>query len=195
MIERGVCVEKQKVKSEFLEWLKAIAFGVILVWGMQYFLFTPILVQGASMMPSFEDGDRIVVNKIGPKITDYDRFDIVVFNVKEDTNYIKRIIGLPGDHIAYEDDTLYINGKKYDEPYLEEYKKALVDSGSLTEDFTLEEKLGETVVPDGYLFVMGDNRRYSLDSREPSLGFVSMDKVLGTVSMRFYPFENFGLIQ
>ncbi|WP_311051890.1 signal peptidase I, partial [Rhodococcus qingshengii] len=78
----------------------------------------------------------------------------------KEKDYIKRVIGLPGDHIEYRNDTLYINGKKYEEPYLDQYKKEIV-TGPLTEDFKLEDFTGSKTVPEGQLFVMGDNRMYS----------------------------------
>lgn len=172
------------------EWIKTISVAMVFMIGIRYFFFTPLVVDGASMMPTFENGDKVIVNKIGPKLTAYDRFDVIVFEARADINYIKRIIGLPGDHIAYENDALFINGTKYDEPYLEAYKKALIDSGTLTEDFTLEQYLGDTVVPEGYYFVLGDNRRKSTDSRDPNVGFVSADTIMGTANIIFWPLKN-----
>lgn len=195
LIEKGALnMTKTEEKNELLEWVKAIGIAILFVWGIRFFILTPIVVDGASMMPTFEDGDKVVVNKIGPRLTEYKRFDVIVFEAKEDTNYIKRIIGIPGDRITYENDQLFINGRKYEEPYLEEYKNALIDSGTLTEDFTLEENLGEVTVPDGHFFVLGDNRRYSTDSRDPRVGFVSMEKVLGTANMVYFPLDNLKLI-
>lgn len=81
----------------------------------------------------------MIVNKFSYKIGDPKRFDIIVFHAPEGKDYIKRVIGLPGDEIEYKNDTLYINGKAYKEPYLDEYKKSVID-GPLTEPFTLEEK-------------------------------------------------------
>lgn len=103
-------------------------------------------------MPTFENGDKVIVNKVGPKISSYQRFDVIVFKANEEENYIKRIIGLPGDHIAYKDDVLYINGKAFEEPYLIKYKEALLDKGDFTYDFTLEDQLGEMIVPEGHFF-------------------------------------------
>ncbi|WP_274307083.1 signal peptidase I [Solibacillus daqui] len=188
-------MKKAKVKNELLEWAKAIGITILLACGIRFFLFTPIVVDGASMMPTFENGDRVVVDKIGPKLTEYKRFDVIVFEAKEDTNYIKRIIGIPGDRIAYENDELFINGERYEEPYLEEYKKALIDYGTLTEDFTLDQYLGEIAVPDGYFFVLGDNRRNSTDSRDPRVGFVSKDKILGTAKIVFLPLDHLKIIK
>ena len=168
-------------KNELWEWIKAIAIAVLLAVVIRYFLFAPIVVDGLSMMPTLHDQNRMIVNKFSYKIGDPDRFDIIVFHATAEKDYIKRIIGLPGDHIEYRNDTLYVNGKAYKEPYLDQYKKEVID-GNLTEDFTLEDVTGKKTVPEGYLFVMGDNRRYSKDSRQ--IGFVSMDKVLGKTRCR-----------
>ena len=89
-------MEKTKEKNELLEWAKAIGIAILLAWGIRFFLFTPIVVDGASMMPTFENGDRVVVDKIGPQLKEYERFDVIIFEAKEDTNYIKRIIGISG---------------------------------------------------------------------------------------------------
>lgn len=186
---------KNKEKNELLEWIKAIGIAFLFAWGIRFFLLTPIVVDGASMMPTFENGDKVVVDKIGPRLTEYNRFDVIVFEAKENTNYIKRIIGVPGDSISFENDELFINNKRYEEPYLETYKKELLDNGTLTEDFTLEDYLGEVVVPEGHFFVLGDNRRHSTDSRDPNVGFVSREKVLGTAKVVFFPFNNVKVIK
>lgn len=188
-------MEKKIEKNELWEWVKAIGIAAIFVMGMRYFIFSPVMVDGASMMPTFEDGDKVIVNKIGPTLADYERFDVVVFEVAANKHYIKRIIGVPGDHIAYKDDVLYINGEAYEEPYLAAYKEALVDPGDFTYDFTLEEELGEMTVPQGHFFVLGDNRRNSLDSRDMNVGFINQEKVLGTAGFVIWPFKNMGGIE
>jgi len=182
----------EKQKNEFVEWLKAIAFALLVAFVIKHFLFTPVLVKGASMMPTLEENDRVIINRIGPKFKSIDRFDIVVIQMKEE-NYIKRVIGLPGDKIEYKDDQLYINGQKYSEPYLDQYKKELTDSGLLTYDFTLERYFGETTVPEGYYFVLGDNRRISKDSRDPEVGFIAKEKIMGTTSIICWPLEHIDL--
>lgn len=184
-------MKEKKAKNEFLEWIKAIGFGLLLVVGVRYFLFTPVVVDGASMMPTLEDGDKLIVNKIEPQLSDYDRFDIVVFKANEKENYVKRIIGLPGDHIAYEDDVLYINGEAYEEPYLSDLKADLQGLGKLTGNFTLEDLLQASVVPEGHYFVLGDNRQASRDSRDVhKVGFVDEEKIIGTADFVFYPFDH-----
>ena len=178
-----------KDKNEIWEWIKALFIAIVLVFIIREFFFTPIVVDGASMEPTLQDRDRMIVTKIGePK-----RFDIIVFHAPENKDYIKRVIGLPGDRIEYKDDALYINGKLYDEPYLDEEKQELIDGGPLTNSFTLRETpVGSDVVPEGQLFVMGDNRRNSKDSRH--IGAVSMEKVVGTTKIVFYPIEEIKII-
>ena len=175
-------------KNEIWEWIKVLFIAIVLAFIVRAFVFTPIVVDGASMEPTLQDRDRMVVTKIGePK-----RFDIIVFHATENKDYIKRVIGLPGDSIEYKDDILYINGKSYDEPYLEKSKQEVM-GGPLTRSFTLRDTpVGSDVVPEGHLFVMGDNRRNSKDSRQ--IGAIPIEKVVGTTNIVFYPFEKIKLI-
>ena len=183
----------KKQKNELWEWIKALVIAFVIAILIRYILFTPIVVDGDSMMPTLHDGDRMIVNKIGYTIGEPDRFDIVVFHAPEGKDYIKRVIGLPGDTVAYKDDQLYINGKAYDEPYLDEYKSQLTE-GTLTQDFTLQE-IDPTleVIPEGYVFVMGDNRRYSKDSRH--IGIVSQDELIGNTSIIFWPIGDIKIVK
>lgn len=185
-------METTKKKNEVWEWAKAILIAFSIAAIIRFFLFTPIVVDGESMMPTLHDGDRMVVNKIGYEIGTPERFEIVVFHAPEQKNYIKRIIGLPGDHVAYKDDQLYINGEPIDEPYLDE-KKAEITEGTLTEDFTLEEQTNMSEIPEGYFFVMGDNRRYSKDSRH--IGLVPQDEIIGTTNLIFWPLQDATIIE
>lgn len=186
--------KEKKEKQEFWEWTKAllIAFGVAFV--IRYFLFTPIVVDGDSMMPTLADGDRMVVNKINYKINKPERFDIVVFHAPENKNYIKRVIGLPGEHISYENDQLYVNGKQISEPYLKVFKnELLIGTGTLTEDFSLEDIIQLKKIPEGHVFVLGDNRRYSKDSR--IIGVVPIEEIIGDTSMVFWPLDESGIVE
>ncbi|AQQ53744.1 signal peptidase I [Planococcus lenghuensis] len=181
-----------KQKNELWEWSKAllIAFGLAAI--IRFFFFAPIVVDGESMMPTLENGDRMIVNKIGYEIGEPDRFDIVVFHADEEKDFIKRVIGVPGDHVAYEDDQLYINGEPVEEPYLEELQA--ITEGSLTEDFTLEDvAMGKSTIPEGYVFVLGDNRRASKDSRY--IGLVPIDEIVGSTQIVFWPFEDVGFVE
>ena len=187
-------MEKQvKEKNELWEWTKALLIAFAIAAVIRYFLFTPIAVDGESMMPTLEDGDRMIVNKIGYKIGEPERFDIVVFHAPEQKNYIKRVIGLPGESLEYKDDQLYINGKPIDEPYLDAYK-AQITEGTLTEDFTLSDIGVEgDEIPEGYVFVMGDNRRYSKDSRH--IGLIEQKEIIGNTSLIFWPFSDIKIVK
>jgi signal peptidase I len=181
----------KKDKREAFEWLKALAIAVIIAIVIRSFIFTNYIVEGQSMMPTLQDGNRLIVNKIDYDITKPHRFDIIVFHATPTDDYVKRVIGLPGDSIEYKNDVLYINGKKVDEPYLKPYKEQLV-SGLLTENFTLKDITGVDRVPKGKVFVMGDNRRNSVDSRR--FGFVDMNQIVGKVDLRYWPFSEFNMM-
>ena len=187
----GLEMDEKKTKNEAWEWIKAllIAFGLVAI--IRVFLFTPIIVDGESMMPTLEDGDKMLVNKIGYTIGEPKRFDIVVFHAEEQKDYIKRVIGLPGDEIVYVEDVLYINGEPFEEPYLDSLKKATIDL-PLTENFELEDKIGATIVPEGHVFVLGDNRRKSKDSR--SIGAVPIEEIIGNTKFVFWPMKNIGFV-
>lgn len=182
-----------KGKSEIWEWGKALVIAVLLAAVIRYFFFAPILVDGLSMMPTLHDQNRMIVNKIGYSVGKPERFDIIVFHATEEKDYIKRVIGLPGDKIEYKDDTLYINDKAYKEPYLNEYKKEVID-GPLTEPFTLlDTPTGSETVPEGEIFVMGDNRRFSKDSRH--IGTIKIDEILGSTSVVYWPPSEMRLVE
>lgn len=170
-------------KKETWEWIKALLIAFILAALVRYFLFAPIVVDGKSMMPTLHNGDRLIINKVAYNIGKPHRFDIIVFHATPTKDFIKRVIGLPGDHIKYRHDTLYVNGKPIPEPYLKSLKEKT--KGNLTYNFS-------TTVPKGDLFVMGDNRRRSEDSR--IIGPVPINKVVGKVVLQFWPFKDFHII-
>ncbi|WP_077618461.1 signal peptidase I [Bacillus sinesaloumensis] len=177
-----------KVENEVWEWIKALFIGLIIAIIVRTFFFTPSLVEGASMNPTLHDQNRVIVTKIGEP----QRFDIVVFQATEEKKYVKRVIGLPGDRVEYKDDILYINGQRYDEPYLATYKKEVID-GPLTYSFTLQETpLRSEVVPEGHLFVMGDNRRNSMDSRH--IGAIPMETIIGTTRLVYWPLKEIKIV-
>ncbi len=169
--------------------LYLVVLAAILV-GLRQFVFTPVVVKGDSMDPTLIDGERV----IALKNTEIQRFDIVTFPAPDDVgkNYIKRVVGLPGDTVEYKKDVLYINGKKYAEPYLDEYKSKLTDGQPLTDDFDLNKLYGSEKVPAGELFVMGDNRRISKDSR--IIGTIKEKDIMADVKFVFWPIKRFGTI-
>ena len=184
---------KEKKKSELFEWSKAVVIALLVAFVVRTFIFTPIVVDGKSMNPTLNNEDRMIVTKIGK----LERFDIIVFHANEKEDYIKRIIGLPGDKLEYKNDVLYINGKAYEEKYLNQEKKRLKEELGedvlLTENFTLEDYTQYKTVPDNTLFVMGDNRRDSKDSRQ--IGVIPIDKVLGTTKIVFWPISDIKIVK
>ena len=169
--------------------LWCLILGAILI-GLRHFVFTPVVVKGDSMDPTLIDGERV----IALKNTEIKRSDIVTFPAPDDPgkNYIKRVIGLPGDTIEYKNDELYINGKEYEEPYLDEFKGELEDDQPLTSDFTLNDLFGAEKVPEGELFVLGDNRRISKDSR--IIGMIKEKNIMADVKFVFWPLDRFGTV-
>ncbi len=189
-------MEKKQIKNELFQWTKALVIAFAIAFFIRYFLFTPIIVDGESMEPTLHDEERMIVNKFDYKFNKPERYDIVVFHANEKEDFIKRVIGLPGEHISYKDDQLYINGEPKAEPYLEPLKKELKQSFTtlhLTEDFTLEQYTELTTIPEGYVFVMGDNRQKSNDSR--SIGLIPISQIVGTTSVVYWPLDEFRLVE
>lgn len=151
-----------------------ICFVVIFV---KSYIFVEYKVEGVSMQPTYEEGRLLSINKLEMYFQSLKRFDVVLFQLTDTEEiYVKRVIGLPGDEIHYKDDQLFINGKKVNEPFLDEAKNKL---NKQTGNFTLEEITDKTRIPEGYIFVIGDNRIQSRDSRH--FGLVKIVDVIGTV--------------
>ncbi|MEK4301037.1 signal peptidase I [Oceanobacillus sp. FSL W8-0428] len=148
------------------------------------FLFENYVVNGKSMEPTLYDGNLMMVNTVTSNISNIHRFDVIVFHATEENDYVKRVVGLPGETVEYKDDQLYVNGEYIAEDFLEE-EKDNAETKPLTEDFTLLEITGEETVPEDQIFVLGDNRGDSLDSR--SIGFVPVDEVVGKVDITYWP--------
>ncbi|MBM7554100.1 signal peptidase I [Thalassobacillus pellis] len=176
-------------KSNFWKIIRTVAFALLLAVFFRSYLFASYIVEGESMEPTLYDGNLLMVNKIVYDWQNINREDVIVFHANEKEDYVKRVIGVPGDHIEFKNDRLYVNGKEHPEPYLETLRP---DDGKLfTKDFTLEEVTGFEEVPEGHLFVMGDNRRDSLDSRY--FGFVPMESVVGKVDVRYWPMSQLAI--
>lgn len=191
------------------EWGPFILF--VLVLGLsRLFLWQPVKVDGHSMDPTLADGERLIVLDH----TKINRFDIVVAKETEDgqtKEIVKRVIGMPGDTITYNDDTLYINGKEVDEKYLDEYKQAF-DDDQLQDIYaynSLFQELAEKAdafttdsdgnteftvkVPKGEYYLIGDDRIVSKDSRE--VGTFPKSSIVGEVKFRFWPLSKIGFIE
>ena len=145
-------------------------------------------VIGSSMYPTLEDGDNLIVDKISYRFKDPERFDIIVFpfQYQEDTYYIKRIIGLPGETVQIDEKgNIYINGEILQESYGRE--------------IIFPENIGVAKAPivlgeDEY-FVMGDNRNNSSDSRTEIVGIIHRDDIIGKAWLRIWPFDKFGVLK
>lgn len=173
------------------EWIKSIALALIIALAVIFFV-KPTLVKQSSMEPNFYENDYLFVSKQSYKMFGSpQRGDVVVVHsslVQENGDekmLIKRIIGLPGETITITDDDVYINGKALEEDYINEEGNNRAQ-GTDVQDL---------VVPENSYFCMGDNRRVSVDSRDPSVGCVSRDQIVGKVVLRLYPFEKIGLIR
>lgn len=150
---------------------------IVVVVLFRTFIATPVRVDGDSMNSTLKDGNILILNKLNHN---YKRFDVVVININK-TKLVKRIIGLPGENIEYKENELYINGKKMDD----------IET-SRTADFSLEELYDKEKIPEGYYFVMGDNRGNSLDSRDYRVGLIKKSNIVGTTSIRLFPFNKIG---
>lgn len=147
---------------------------VVAVVAIRALIATPVRVDGASMNPTLVDGEILILKKYDRSLK---RFDIVVLDYNGE-KLVKRVIGLPGEKIAYKDNKLYVNGKRVKETFEHE----------ITDDFELEEK-----IPEGYYFVLGDNRINSTDSR--MIGAISKEQIQGTTNFSIFPFDKFGTVK
>ncbi|BDR58648.1 signal peptidase I [Xylocopilactobacillus apicola] len=188
-------LKKQSNKTERLLYYIQLAFvsliNIVLVLVIFTFFFRNSIVDGDSMRPTFSDKDQNILRKFG-KVK---RFDIIVFNppdgyagINSRDHFIKRVVGMPGDEISFKNNNLYINGKKYEETFLND----IDGQKNLTFDFKMEDLSAtnhtKRVPPDSY-FVMGDNRAHSSDSRY--FGFVKKERINGIVFFRFSPLVKF----
>ncbi|UAL48564.1 signal peptidase I [Sutcliffiella horikoshii] len=178
--------EKITKRKSAMKWL-VVTFLLVLM--IRALFFSNYIVEGHSMNPTLEQGNFLMVNKMVYSFTKPERFDVVVFQQEdEDTHYVKRVIGLPGDQIEYKQDMLYVNGEQVTEPFISP-ERLKIFGGNFTGDFSLEELTGEEAVPKGHVFVIGDNRLNSLDSRH--FGFIEIEDIVGKVHVRYWPFDEF----
>lgn len=177
--------KKMDWKKELISWAMYIGFVVVLTWFILTFVGQRTVVDGRSMNATLNDRDNLIVEKLSYRFHDPERFDIIVFppyGTKE--YYIKRIIGLPGETIQIDEEgNIYIDGELLEEDYgLETIK----NPGRAIEPVTLG---------DDEYFVMGDNRNNSVDSRDPRVGNVKRDSIIGRAWVRIWPLSDFGLLK
>jgi signal peptidase I len=177
----------KKIIGFVMDILETIVFIGSLFIVVYLFIMQPNQVKGASMEPTFDSGDYILTSKITYKFRTQKRGDVIVFKSPKnpDVEYIKRVIGLPGDKIKIQEGNLYINNALIQENYISA-KTNLWEGGFIKEG-------EELVIPDKMLFVMGDNRPRSSDSRE--FGPIQEESIIGFVFYRYYPPNKTGWIK
>lgn len=186
----------KKQPSEAMEWLKAIVIAVVLVLVIRWLFFAPFIVDGPSMQPNFHTGERIIVNKIIYDIRQPKHGEVIVFHVpSEGRDFIKRVIGVPGDTVKVEGDTVTVNGQVVDETYIKEAVNAKHNNNELynTEADFPNERVSDGTVPEGYVFVLGDNRSNSTDSR--SIGYVPFGDIVGRADLVLWPLQELHFIK
>jgi signal peptidase I len=181
--ERRLQREKKKRRAGVTELVLTAVVAFVLVFGfVRPYVVEAYRIPTESMVPTLEVGDRVLANKFIYRFTQPERRDIVVFDSVEeddDQTLIKRVVGLAGDEIQVQDGVLYVNGEAQEEPYLN-------DPGRPQAPY------GPTVVPEGHIFVMGDNRGNSADSRV--FGPLPLENLKGEAFMRFWPVSKISTI-
>jgi signal peptidase I len=170
-------IAEKNTGHEVIEWVKTIVFALVFAIVLRIFVFEIVVVNQTSMFPTLEEGDRLCLFKPVYALSTPKRGDITVIKIDKDLNYVKRVVGLPGETVSINNGVVYINGNALDESYLR--------TGLVYSDYP------ETIVPDGCYFVMGDNRPNSEDSRSSRVGFIEKERFVGKVVLRFYPFKWF----
>ena len=177
---------KKSVIGETVSFILYIAVVFLVTFLVIHYVGQRTQVSGSSMEYTLSDGDNLIVDKISYRFYEPERFDIIVFpfQQEEDTYYIKRIIGLPGETVQIgEDGTILINGMELEESY---GREVIQEPGAAAEPLTLRE---------GEYFVLGDNRNASSDSRDPSGGMIQREDIVGRAWLRIYPFDKVGFIR
>ena len=176
-----------------VEVLETLVLTVVIFFGIQAFVAQPYKVQQGSMENTLQPEQYVLVDKLSPHWDAYSYGDIVVFhppltwNQGSDVPFIKRIIGLPGDVIELQDGIVHVNGVALVEPYI-----FTDDSGTQQQSYPAPGGASRFKVPDGELFLMGDHREDSADSR--NFGPIEISKVVGRAWLRYWPFDKLGLL-
>jgi signal peptidase I len=171
-----------RLRPAFAVWLRDLILSLAISAFIIVFIYQPVKVEGTSMMPSLEDQERIFVNKFVYRWEPIQRGDIVVFRYPRDTSksYIKRVIGVAGDHIRIENGQVYVNGDALDEDYV-------------PADYADARSYSEIVVPRNSFFVLGDHRTMSNDSRD--FGPVNERYIYGKAVFGYWPMEKLGRLR
>ncbi len=177
--------QREKIKTEIIEWAKALISSIVIV-GLIMFFVRPTLVKGDSMYPTIKEYNYLIIEKVTYRSNEPERGDIIVFKSSLDENrfkkkdLIKRVIGIEGDHVVISDGLVYVNNEALEEGYI-------------NSDYTFGEV--DVNVPEDAVFVLGDNRAISRDSRDPAVGFVDLTNVRGRIFVRLFPFNKMGNVE
>lgn len=183
----------KKIGQFVLETIQTIVLALSVFIICYLFLFAPHQVKGSSMVPNFQDKELILTNKISYRFHPPERGDVIVFKAPPsepcseiECEYIKRIIGLPGERIKLADNVIYINGQTLDQ------SSFLPDDFQTRQGGYLQENV-EKIIPEGYYLPLGDNRSYSRDGRE--FGPIVKESIIGKAWVRYWPIRSIGLIR
>jgi signal peptidase I len=178
-------VRQRRRRRVVVEWAIIVVAAVLVSFFMRTFAFQTFFIPSASMEPTLQIGDRIIVSKLSIDFGTINRGDIVVFKAppaencgEPVTDLVKRVIGLPGDHLRSVGDTIYVNGKKLDQTW------------TYTKPFG--QAIGQVTVSAGHYFMMGDNRADSCDSR--MWGTVPKNDIIGKAFLRIWPVSRLGFL-
>lgn len=173
-------MKENRQSSILKDWILPLAIAVVVAIIVNKTLFFMVEVPSTSMYPTIDKGDRLLITKVYDK-SSLKRGDIIVFESKElNTVLVKRLVGLPGDKIEIkEDGTFYLNGQKYDEPYVKQ-------PGG---------KGGSFEVPANSFLFLGDNRRDSLDARYWQIKYIPYDAIMGKAQLTLFPFNRIGVLK
>ncbi|MBI3780956.1 MAG: signal peptidase I [candidate division NC10 bacterium] len=171
-------------KSVIRQYAEAFIIAIVLALAIRTFVVQAFKIPSGSMLPTLQIGDHILVNKFIYWFTDPQRGDIIVFKFPQDEgrDFIKRAIALPGEKVEVRGKQVYVNEKPLQEPYAAHLDRAIQES-----PFSPRDSFGPVVVPPGQLFMMGDNRDYSMDSR--FWGFLDMKKIKGKAFIIYWSWD------
>ncbi len=177
--------EKVSFSGHLVDFIQTLVVFAAIGTAVYLYVAQPHKVSGSSMFPNFHDGDYIITDKLSYRFAEPKRGDIVVFKNPRDQSqdFIKRIIGLPGNRVKIENNRVVLNGSQLSEPYLQ--------PSVVTEPGAFLKEGEEVIVPENELLVFGDNRTRSSDSRE--WGYITKQEIIGKVLVRYWPPNAFGV--
>lgn len=167
-------------RSGFFSFIVTIVLAVAVGLFLRTFVISFVDVIGSSMLPTLHTGNKVLMEMVSTRFSAPNRHDIVVcYYENHPDRYIKRVIGLPGETVEIRDSVVYIDGVRLHEPFLSEEAYPMND-------------FGPELVKEGYLLVMGDNRRFSLDSTSEGVGQIPLKDVMGRAVLKIWPIDEFG---